>query len=272
MSSRFTKIVCLALALILSFTWAGCSKQAGTTKDEKVIKLGTLAVNGALLNAVKDKLIEKGYKVEVKIFDGNNMPAIATRDGDIDGFITNHLPWINTFNKENNSKLIMVEPYLFYMRSGLYSAKYKNVSEFPNGARIAIPNDPTNLQESLLMLQKCGLLTLGPKTGNFYTELDIKDNPKNIKLIGTEISVTGRSINDADAVICSSYQVKGAGIDPMSFLAEDLSKVNFPIGFTVDEKSLNEPWVKDAMQILTSDTMKDFMKKEYGGTIVLYER
>jgi D-methionine transport system substrate-binding protein len=272
MKSRFSKVICLSLVLILSLSLVGCSKQANTQKETKDIKLGTLSTIEPLVTALKDGLVAKGYKVEVVMFDANNMPATATKDGSINGFIHNHRPWLETFNKENNSKLEMVKPYMFYYRTALYSSKHKSIADFPNGAKIAVPNDPTNLEKSLLMLQDLGLLTLKNKTDKFYTPLDIDKNPKNIKLVETEISTTARSINDADAVICPSTRIKAAGIDPNVFLAEDKTTADFPVGLTVDAKSLEEPWVKDAMAILTSDEMRSKFNNIFSGTLVLYPK
>ena len=271
MKPSLSKFICLALVLILTLSLIGCSKQPITTK-EKVIKIGTMSVNEVFVKALVDELAAKGYKAELVMFDANNMAAIATKDGDLDGFIHNHLPWIETFNKENKSNLMMVKPYLYHSRFGLYSSKYKTVAEIPNGARIAVANDPTNMDKSLIMLQNMGLLTLKDKTENFYTELDIKENPKKIVLVGTEISVTARSINDADAVITAAARIKQAGIDPNIFLAEYANEVKFPIGLTIDAKSENEPWVKDAMQILTSDAMRAKFNQIYGGANVLYDK
>lgn len=272
MKINFRRILCLSVAFILVFSLAGCAKEASTTAEEKVIKLGTLSTIEPFITALKDELVAKGYKAEVVMFDANNMPAIATKDGDINGYIHNHRPWIQTFNKENNSKLEMVEPYLFYYRTAMYSSKHKSIEELPDGAQIAIPNDPTNVEKSLMMLQDLGLLTLGEKVENFYSVLDIKENPKNIKILETEITTTARSINDADAVICPATRIKAAGVDPNSFLAEDPTTVNFPVGLTVDESSLNEQWVKDAMEILASDKMKTKFEEIFGGTLVLYEK
>jgi D-methionine transport system substrate-binding protein len=165
----------------------------------------------------------------------------------------------------------MVQPYLFYYRTALYSSKYKSIDQFPKGVQIAIPNDPTNVEKSLEMLQKLGLLTLGEKKDKFYTILDIKDNPKEIKLIETEISTTARSITDAGAVICPSIRIKAAGIDPNSFLAEDMTTLDFPVGLTIDSKNSQEAWVKDTMEILKSDAMKAKFDELFGGALVLYK-
>jgi D-methionine transport system substrate-binding protein len=264
--------MCLSFAVIVGLAFACWPNQAGAQKQDKVIKLGALSTIEPFTTALKDQLIAKGYKVEVVMFDANNMPATATADGDISGFIHNHLRWIETFNKEKNAHLTMVKPYLCYYRTGLYSSKHKSLNQFPKGALIAVPNDPTNLENSLLMLQDLKFITLKPKTANFYTVLDIKDNPKNIKLIETEITTTARSINDADAVICPATRIRAAGIDPNSFLAEDKTARGFPVGLTVDAKSVDAPWVKDAMKILASDAMRAKFEKIFGGTLVLYAK
>ena len=264
--------MCFLFALVTGLTFACLPAQVSAQKQDNVIKLGALSTIAPFTTILKDELIAKGYKVELLMFDANNMPAIATADGDLSGFIHNHLRWIETFNKEKKANLTIVKPYLFYYRTAIYSSKHKNLNELPKKAQIAVPNDPTNLENSLLMLQQLKLITLKPKTGNFYTVLDIKDNPKNIKLIETEITTTARSINDADAVICPATRIKAAGIDPNSFLAEDKTHKDFPVGLTVDAKSVNAPWVKDAMKILTSDAMRAKFEKIFSGTLVLYAK
>ena len=265
MKKSVSLFVSILLVAVFALPCGGFSKTNG-----KAIKLGTMSTLQPFMTILKNELVKKGYDVELVLFDANNMPAIATKDGDIDGFIHNHLPCIETFNKEKKSNLEMLKPYFFYYRTALYSTKHKTLKEFPDGAVIAIPNDPANLQNSLLFLQKLGLLTLGEKKDKFYTVLGIKDNPKNIKLIETEISTTVRSITDADAVICSAVRVKGAGIDPESFLAEDATTANFPVGLTIDSKNAKEAWVKDAMEILKSDAIKTSFKDLYKGALVLY--
>jgi D-methionine transport system substrate-binding protein len=272
------KVLSLILALILIFTLTGCfgakqTNQPNTPSaptNAKPVKLGTLITLQPFMVVLKDELAKKGYNVELVLFDANNMPATATKDGNLDGFVHNHLPWINTFNQQNNSKLEMMQPYLFYYRTAMYSSKYKSIDEFPKGIRIAIPNDPINIQTSLLMLQELKLITLGEKKEQFYTILDIKDNPMQIKFLETEISTTARSINDAGAVICPAIRIKQAGIDPNSFVAEDKTTVNFPVGLTVDAKNAQAPWVNDAMEILKSDSMHAKFNELYNGALVLF--
>ncbi|WP_411015831.1 MetQ/NlpA family ABC transporter substrate-binding protein, partial [Salmonella sp. ZJQZ20_0076] len=67
-----------------------------------------------------------------------------------------------------------------------YSKQVKSIDEIQDGARIAVPNDPTNLGRSLLLLEQQGLITLRDGVGLLATVRDIVGNPKNIEIIELE--------------------------------------------------------------------------------------
>ncbi|MEO1816692.1 MAG: MetQ/NlpA family ABC transporter substrate-binding protein [Acetobacterium sp.] len=272
MKTKIFRLISVSLALLAILSMVGCTQQASATQADKVIKLGTMSTIEPYTTVLKDELVKKGYQVEVVMFDANNMPATATSDGSIDGFIHNHIHWINTFNKENNTDLVMVEPYIFYYPMAMYSAKYKSVAEIPEQATIVIPDDPSNMESSLIMLKESGLITLNPKTGEFYSTLDIAENFKNIQLIPAEITTTARSINDADAVVTSATRIRAVGIDPKSYIAEDKTSKDCPVGLTIDSKSVDEAWVKDAMTIITSDEMRAKFEEIYAGSLTQYPK
>ena len=279
MKRRFAKLGAALLALLMCLSLAACGEQNNSsststagTEDPKEIKLGCLSIFNTYMDELASRLEEKGYSVEVVRFDANNMAAIACKDGDINGFIHNHLPWIETFNKENNSNLTMMKPYLGYYRFAMYSNQYDRVEDIPDGATIAIPNDPTNLENSLLLLQQLGLIKLGDKLEDFYTVLDITENPKNLKLLETDVDTTARNIDSAAAVICPATRVQVAGIDPNSFLAEDETTVNFPVGLTVREEDQNQTWIQDALEIMQSDEMRAKADEIFQGTFPLYDK
>jgi D-methionine transport system substrate-binding protein len=62
---------------------------------------------------------------------------------------------------------LKVEPF------GLYSAKYKNIDGLPNGASLAIPNDPSNGGRALLPPQAKGLIPPGAGAGLTAAPRDI---------------------------------------------------------------------------------------------------
>ena len=274
MSKRILQLISCLMLIVLVGVLSGCGGESTSTKQaggDKNIKLGTLITLQPFMEYVKGELDKKGYNVEIVLFDANNMPAVATRDGSINGYIHNNLPWVQTFNKENGGKLEMVKPYLFYYRTCLYSSKYKSIDEFPDGIQIAIPDDPTNKQNSLLFLQRLNLLKLGEKHDAFYGILDIIDNPKHIQFFETEITTTARSYPDAGAVICNSIRAKQAGVDPNSYIADDVAMKEFPVGLTVNEKDKDAQWVKDTQSVLQSEAARAKFNELFTGDLVLYD-
>lgn len=249
-------IMTMAIALSLS----ACSKQTiGESKKKEVstIKIGTLASTEPRCQLVKEILKEINIDSEVLLFEGNAGPATALKDGDVDGIIVNHLPWIQAFNKANNSNLVMIQPYAYYCPTRMYSSKWSSVEEIPNDASICISNDPSNLDVALTMLDSVGLIKLGKKTDSYYSEADIISNPKNIKLHLTDTVYVISSYKSCDAIICFSiYAVKGKGegVDASKFLCENpTDKQNFPCGLIVRAEDKDAEWAKYVAEKLASD-------------------
>ncbi|OPX97862.1 MAG: D-methionine-binding lipoprotein MetQ precursor [Syntrophorhabdus sp. PtaB.Bin047] len=270
MSKRCAGIIVVFLLFAFVLTMAGCGQSPAPEK--KNLKLGCMPWSEPMLQWIKEGLTPLGYNVEVIMFDANQLPAVALKDGSIDGIIQNHKPWIITFNKENKANLEMVEPYYFYSFFAIYSAKYKKLEEIPQNATFTIPGDPTNLSRSLIILKEAGLITLKEKTGPFYTLLDIKDNPKKIKLVEAEITQTARSIQDVDAIIATAYfMAETAKADPKVFLFEDPQNKDFPLGLVVRHEDVNSAWAKESMKILRSEKNRARFNELYKGKYTLID-
>jgi D-methionine transport system substrate-binding protein len=267
-----TVILVMAMAALGAPGAARAADQGGSAPEKKNLKLGCLAYSEPILQWIKEGLAPLGYNVEIVMFDANQLPATALKDGDLDGIFANHRPWIMTFNEQNHCSLDMVKPYYFHSFFGIYSTKWKSLDEIPKDAKIAVPGDPTNLSRSMIILSKAGLIALGEKTGPFYTILDVKDNPRSIKLIETEITQTARSITDVDAIIASAYYVGETGVvDPKSYLFEDPQNKEYPLGLIVRSEDLDAPWAQEAMKVLRSDGYRAKFNEVYKGKYVLFE-
>ena len=97
---------------------------------------------------------------------------------------------------------------------GIYSKKVKSLAELQPGAKIAVPNDPTNGGRALLLLQKQGLLKLRADAGLKATPLDIVDNPKKLKIVELDAAQIPRSLNDVDAAAINTNFAMEAGLKP----------------------------------------------------------
>jgi len=270
MDKFYCRNFALILSMILCLSVSACEKtpQASASKD---LKLGCLAYSEPMVQWIKEGLAPLGYKVAIVMFDANQLPATALKDHSIDGIIANHRPWILTFNRENNCSLEMVKPYYFHSFFAIYSTKHKSLDEIPLNAQIAVPGDPTNMSRSLIILKEAGLITLKEKHDIFYTVLDIKDNPKNITIIETEITQTARSIQDVDAIISTAYFVSEvAKIDPQVFLFEDPQNKDYALGLITRSEDLDTHWAKAAMQTLRSEKYRKKFQDHFKGKYTLY--
>lgn len=265
------KILTLGLILILSVTSlfaCGNDEPVADEGEDKVIKIGCMTTSEPIVDMLAAGV--EGYNIEAVLFDENNMPCTALKDGDVDGVILNHKAWMETFNKENGCDLSMVEPYWYYSPFRLYSAKYDSVEDIPDGATVVVPSDSTNLERSLLLLQQAGLIELGEKSGAFYGEIDIEKNPKNIQFIMAEITTAANSINDADAAVTPALYIALEGtLDPENYLAEDpLGEKDFPLGLIVSTENLEADWVKAISEYMVTDEAKEAFNAEYKGSYV----
>lgn len=272
----FKRILSIILIIMVSLgAFMGCSnktessnsKKAENTVDSndssekpKHIKIGCVPTTEQPANFIKEAIEATGNTAELLLFDGNNLPATALKDGDLDAVFANHLPWIEVFSKENNCDLQMVQPYFYYSPFRMYSTKYNSIEELPDNAKIIIPNDPANRDRSIRMLSELKLIELGEKKEDYYSLLDITNNPKNLQFTEIEITNTARSINDVDAVFSMAFIAQQTGnIDPNVYLYEDPQSITYKMGLIVKGEDVNSKWATDAMnELKTEENEKKF--------------
>lgn len=80
---KFKKLVSLALCALLSISAVGCS--SSNSNDDKVIKVGaTLVPGGELLKELEPLIEERGYKLDITIFDDYVLLNEALNNKEID--------------------------------------------------------------------------------------------------------------------------------------------------------------------------------------------
>lgn len=233
------------------------------------LKVGASPVPHAeILNLVKGDLKNEGVNLEIIELTDYVTPNLMLADKEIDANFFQHSPYLKTFSKEKGLKLsalpgIHVEPL------ALYSKKYKSVKEIPSNSIIAIPNDPTNGGRALILLHNNGVITLKNPTDLLATELDIKENPKNLKFNPLDSAQLPRVLPDvAGAIINGNYALE-AGLNPVkdSLLVEgkDSPYVNI---LAVREGEENREDILKLQKALTSEKVKKFITEKYNGGVV----
>ena len=254
---------------------AAKESEAATTEAKKepvTLKIGCVAATEPCVQIMKEAMEGTGYEVEVVVFDGNNLPAEALNAGDIDGLFCNSLKWMNTFNEENNADLAMAFPY-YFSYAGLYSAKWNSPEAFPDGAKVIVSNGLSNIDGGLRILQNAGLITLAetPSENNFYSIIDIVENPKNIQITPAELTTAMSSINDVDGVVASAVIVKESGVmSPSEHMGLSTRDQMTPQGLIVSGKDENAEWVSVAKEQMEQQKWYDAFNERFDGTFILY--
>ncbi|MCR5760999.1 MAG: MetQ/NlpA family ABC transporter substrate-binding protein [Sphaerochaetaceae bacterium] len=262
------KLSLILVVLLISFAvFAGGSKE---TSSNKIVVGATPVPHAEMLNLVVDDLAEQGYTLEVREFTDYVTPNTALEDGEIDANFFQHIPYMNSFNVEHGYHLvnaggIHVEPL------ALYSSKYTELSQLPDGATIAIPNDPTNEGRALLLLQSAGLITLKDSSNLESTPMDIASNPKNLKFQEIEAASLPRVLADVDgAVINGNYAIPAglnAAKDGLVVEGADSPYVNI---ITVKDGNQDNAAIKALVKALQSDEVKAWVAETYpNGEVVL---
>ncbi|WP_038884442.1 MetQ/NlpA family lipoprotein [Serratia marcescens] len=205
MSLKFKSIAAIG-ALIGTLALAGCGQDE---KNPNHIKVGVIVGAEQQVAEVAQKVAKEKYGLDVELVTFNDyvLPNEALRKGDIDLNAFQHKPYLDQQIKDRGYKLVPVGSTFVYPIAG-YSKKIKSLDELKDGSQIALPNDPTNLGRSLLLLQKVGLIKLKDGVGLLPTVLDVTENSKNLKLVELEAPQLPRSLDDqqiALAVINTTY-------------------------------------------------------------------
>ncbi len=261
-------------------TTAAESSAAETTAEETTASSGELqkivvgaspAPHAEILKAANDVLKEKGYELEIKEYVDYIQPNLALESGDLDANYFQHLPYLESFNKENGTNLVSAGA-IHYEPFGIYAGKTTSLDELQDGATIAVPNDTTNEARALLLLEAQGLIKLKEDAGLTATKNDIVENPKNLQLYEVEAAQLPRVIGDVDvAVINGNYAIE-AGYKVSDALAveasDSLAATTYGNVVAVRAGEENDPAIQALIEALTSDEVKAFIESTYDGAVV----
>ncbi|MDR2193899.1 MAG: MetQ/NlpA family ABC transporter substrate-binding protein [Treponema sp.] len=259
--------VTLVLAALIQPVFAAPQKDGGV--KQQTLKIGATPVPHAeLLTLIKDDLKAQGVTLDVIEYNDYVQPNEALIRGDLDANFFQHIPYLES-NAEWSAALVSafgvhIEPF------GLYSKKYTTLADIPDGALIAIPNDPSNGGRALLLLQAHGVITLKAGAGLEATVLDIAENPKNIQFSELEAAQLPRSLDDVDAATINGNYALQAGFNPLTdSLIIEGSESPYVNIVVVKKGAENDPRIQALKKSLLSQKVKEYIAKTWtDGSVV----
>jgi D-methionine transport system substrate-binding protein len=123
-----------------------------TTAHAETIRVGvTAGPHAEILDVVKKVGAERGLDIKVVEFTDYVIPnqALALKDLEANSF--QHEPYLKNQIAKTGWKIVKVATTIGSPQ-GVYSQKYKKLADLPEGARVAIANDPSNGARGLMIL------------------------------------------------------------------------------------------------------------------------
>lgn len=265
-------------ALLISGVLSGCgsSSKEASSKDGKVIKVAASATPHAeILEEVKPVLKEKGWDLQVTVFDDYVQPNDVVESGDFDANYFQHIPYMEDFNEKHGTHLVDAGD-IHYEPFGIYPGAKKNLSNLADGDTIAVPNDSTNEARALLLLQDNGLITLKDGVGLEATITDIVSNPKNLKIQELQAAQIPRVLNEVAFAILNGNYALQAGFsvakDSVAYEKSDSAAAKTYVNIIAVKKgNENNEGIKALVEILKSDKIKNFINEKYDGSVIPFE-
>lgn len=269
----------LGLVLCLSLLTACGSKKTeqpstsgGETKNMTIKVAASPAPHAEILGVAKEILAQEGITLDIVEFTDYIQPNMATESGDVMANYFQHIDYLNSFNKDKNTHLVNVAE-IHYEPYGLYPGKTATVDKLPKGAKIAVPNDPSNEARALMLLETQGIIKLKEGVGLKATKLDIVENPQKVEIVEMEAAQLPGALSSVDMAVINGNYAIGAGLSVSKNAVasedakSDAAKLYANI-LVVKEGNENNELVQALVKALKSDKVRDYINEKYDGAVV----
>ena len=275
---RTTSILIGAAALTLAVAACGApSEQAAeSTEDGQApLRIGVNPVpHGDVLAFIDENLAEEaGLDLDIVEIADYNTPNAQLVDGDLDANYFQHRSFLNEWLENGPEADLTYITDVHIERLGLYSESVESIDDLPEGAEVAVPNDPANLNRALGILETEGLITVDPEAGETATEKDITDNPNDLTVTPLEAAQLPRSITDVDAaVVNGNYAIEADLAEESNLLAwepeGDDYVEKYANGLVALDENVDDERVQLLAELLHDEQVLEYIQQTWQGVVL----
>jgi D-methionine transport system substrate-binding protein len=247
---------------------AAATALAGAAHAETIRVGVTAGPHAEITDVVKKVASERGLDIKVVEFTDYVVPnqALALKDLEANSF--QHEPYLKNQISKTGWSIVKVANTIASPQ-GVYSQKYKKLSDRPDGARVAIANDPSNGARGLMILALHGAIKLKDPNNVASTISDITDNPKKLRFVELDAAQLPRSLQDVDVVSINNNYAVQAGLNPaVDAIAREAADGPWVNIIAVRAEDKDKPWVKQLVDAYRSPEVKAFLDKRFNGTYI----
>ncbi len=237
--------------------------------QDKPIRVGvTAGPHAEILEVVKKVAERDGLKLQIVEFSDYVQPNAALNAGDLDANSYQHLPYLEAQVKDRGYKIVNIG-YTVNFPMGVYSKKVKNLADLPSGARVGIPNDPTNGGRGLLLLESAGLIKLRADAGLKASPLDVVENTKKVRIVELDAAQLPRALDELDAAAINTNYAIPAGLKPtQDSIAIETPKSPYVNIIAVRTQDKDKPELLKLVKAYQSAEVKAFVEQKYQKAVV----
>lgn len=262
-------LAAIAFAGVISGCGGDKKPAASSAAVKNEISIGiTPGYSEQVMEYAAKEAAKQGLTVNIKTFSDYVTPDQALAAGDIDLNSFQHGPFLQAFNEKNGTHLVSIgNTYLAPLR--VYSNKITSIKDVPDGAKVSIPNDPSNGGRALLLLDHNGLLKLKPGTDPTKATInDIAENPKKLEIIELEAAQLPRSLDDVTISVINAGYAKSANLDSKKALATEDNTSPYVNIIAAREQDKDNPTYQKFVKIFQSDNVRKYINDNFSDGLV----
>lgn len=270
------------IALSATFVLGACgnnasssqSSQAASDSGLKTVKIASVGSDADIWRhiAESEQAKKAGLKIEVQEINGGVPLNESVADGTVDANAFQSIGYLKGFNEANANKLVPVgTTYIEPM--GLYSKKVKSLNDLPNGAKVAIPDNPYNTTRALRLLESAGLIKLPSdfKDGT-GTPSDIVENKKNLEFLLIDDTTSVRVLDDTDLIAIGNTIALEGGLnvlkDSLFYEKADASTITSINVIAVKAENADKEEYKKLVDLYHDPEIQKYISEKFAGTKV----
>ena len=273
-------LIALSAAFVLGACGNNASSSASSSNAQssgselKTVKIASVGSDADIWRyiAESEQAKKAGLKIEVQEINGGVPLNESVADGTVDANAFQSIGYLQGFNEANSNKLVPVgTTYIEPM--GLYSKKVKSLNDLPNGAKVAIPDNPYNTTRALRLLESAGLIKLPSdfKDGT-GTPSDIVENKKNLEFLLIDDTTSVRVLDDTDLIAIGNTIALEGGLnvlkDSLFYEKADASTITSINVIAVKEENANKEEYKKLVELYHDPEIQKYISEQFAGTKV----
>jgi len=253
---------------------ASSSNAQSSTSEIKTVKIASVGSDADIWRhiAESEQAKKAGLKIEVQEINGGVPLNESVADGTVDANAFQSIGYLQGFNEANSNKLVPVgTTYIEPM--GLYSKKVKSLNDLPNGAKVAIPDNPYNTTRALRLLESAGLIKLPSdfKDGT-GTPSDIVENKKNLEFLLIDDTTSVRVLDDTDLIAIGNTIALEGGLnvlkDSLFYEKADASTITSINVIAVKAENADKEEYKKLVDLYHDPEIQKYISEKFAGTKV----